>query len=219
MRYTPAGVKTYRKRLMTLERTVSLPVKLIAISLSIFAIYPVLRSAAGGGPYETSAAEFFGTANALRVIVFSIFAYSVATVTIWALLYFWKRSRDSIAVLKGIVIAIFVTDIFFLSLWLYLEGEPLKSNLFWIYCLLVIRNTIFFPGAAAQTILTFAVIGSYGGTCLIKRIVGAEPGLGAFCLEELNTLVLKIAILVLVNLSYHTVKRALRIRAGLPNME
>ncbi len=204
MKYTGEQIKAFRKRLVTVETIVSLPAKVIVIAIAIFAISPFLVTFIKGNGAGDVRHEPFGTEQTLKLVTISIIGYFIATVLIWAALGLWKRSRNSIQAMKSIAVAIFVTDVYFLSLWLYVDPtvpDPVKSNLFWIYCLLIVRNILFLPEIVSQVVLTLSIMGSYVLVVGIGGDVGkASPG-SAFTAEGLNALALRLVVLALVTIS------------------
>jgi signal transduction histidine kinase len=212
MHYTIDKIRAYRKHVNTLEKIISIPAKVAVLTGGILAIYPVRRligPAAGEGAdsahFFEDSVPFFGTITALRTTACSILAYFLVTVVMWALLFLWKKSRESMWITKGLLIGIFVADLYYLSLWLCIDiySKPLESNLFWLYCLLVVRNVIYFPGVMAQVVLALSVMSCYAGTYVIWIWRGSvSEGLGGVMgTIDSNALVLRIIILMLVNLS------------------
>jgi len=201
MKYTIDKINAYRKHVNTLEKIVSIPAKIAVVVGGFLAIYPMLELLGEGAERGGHDVPFFRAIVTLKILGYSIPAYLLVTIAMWLLLFVWKKSRESIGITKGLLIGIFVADLYFLSLWLYIGAEPLESNLFWLYCLFIVRNVIYFPGVISQVILTFSVMMCYAGTYFI-RVVWSTGGLeGVLSAEKVNALGVRIIILVLVNLS------------------
>ena len=201
MKYTIAKIKAYRKHVNTLEKIISIPAKIAVVIGGYMAIYPMLEHISNGAERSDTTVPFFGAIVTLKILSYSILGYFIATVAMWLLLFLWKKSKESIGITKGLLLGIFAADLYFLSLWLYIGAEPLESNLFWLYCLIVVRNVIYFPKVVSQVILTIAIMICYAGTYIMRVAWSTGEFERVFSTEEVNALGLRIIILVLVNLS------------------
>ena len=197
MKYTLDKIRAYRRQVNTIEKILSIPAKTAIVAGGIMAIFPLLQLIGNGGNSNGDGFSYVG----LKVLSYSIPGYFIVTVMLWLLLFLWKKAKMSMSITRSLLLGIFIADLYFLSLWLYVGRQPLESNLFWLYCLIIIRNVIYFPEIVTQIILTISIMFSYGGAYIIRSAIIKGGLRGLLSVEEINALGLRIIILILVNLS------------------
>jgi len=190
MKYSTEKISEYRKYVSTLEKVVSIPARGMIIIILLLPIYSTLGSISENGSDDVSKMPTFF--DELKIIAYSIIAYLIVNVCLWAGLFLWKKSKNSMYITKAILLGMLLVDLSFISLLLFLgteiAGPELESTLFWVYCLLIIRSVIYFPEIKQQICVIGAIILFY---------------VSAYYYGTYDTAVLgpKIIILVLVNVS------------------
>lgn len=154
----------YLRRITGLEKHLVLPAKAAVVFSCVIFLWPVM------------AADVW--AKELAPFRWAILAYAIVNILYWVYLFRFAPRIQGVALTEGVVFASALTDNALLGFLLYaimmeplstpwLEAAP-EASLFWVYCALLVRNTLLFRGPVFQVLVNSLYIFGYVGAVLFN---------------------------------------------------
>ncbi len=178
--------KQYLHRITSLEKHIVLPARIALLVSCVVLLWPVIV-----------AREM----PILRAVKWSTAAYGALTLAYWIYLFRIASRVRSPALTMGFVFASALSDYVFFGVLLSAAmsgafAEPLgtgpEASLFWVYCALVVRNTLLFPTPTLQTATSSLYVVGY--------VAALRLNLGELSESESRELVFRVVVLMLVTI-------------------